>query len=286
MATETMSQPEMIRKLREKTGAGMMDCKKAIVETAGDFEKAIAFLRKKGLAAAAKKAARTTKEGLIAACIAPDGKSGGIIELNCETDFVAKTDEFPALANDLAKRTADGSITEPAQAESLVKGLIAKLGENMALARIARFTLAGPGLIASYVHTAGSKKGALIELACDQEETARHAAVAELAKEIGMQIVAMSPRWLRREDVPEAEIAKERDIFETQVRKEGKPEAAVAKIVEGKINKLFFQAFCLLEQVSMRDNKTKITQLVADAAKAAGGKVEVKRFVRYQLGGE
>ena len=286
MATETMSSAEQIRSLREKTGAGMMDCKRALTESKGDFEKAVEILRKKGLAAAAKKASRTTSEGLIAAFVTPDGKNGGIIELNCETDFVAKTDEFPKLAGELAKQVAEGTLTETAQADEMVKAAVAKLGENMTFKRFERVTVEGSGLAAYYVHSAGGKKGSLVEFACENDSVAKHDAVSELAKELGMQIVAMSPRWLSREEVPEADIAKERDIFETQVRKEGKPEAAVAKIVEGKINKLFFQAFCLLEQVSMRDNKTKITQIISDAAKAAGGKVELKRFVRYQLGGE
>lgn len=286
MATETMSLPEQIRALREKTGAGMMNCKKALAESKGDFEKAVEFLRKKGLASAAKKASRTTKEGLIAACVSSDGKTGGIIELNCETDFVAKTDEFPRLAKDLAAQVAEGTLTDPAQAEPLVKDAIAKLGENMALKRLERFTLDGPGLISFYVHTAGGKKGAMIQMSCESDAVAGHDAVSNLAKELGMQAVAMGPRWLKRGDIPEAEIAKEREIFETQVKKEGKPDAAVPKIVEGKLNKLFFQAFCLLEQVSMRDSKTNIPQIIADAAKAAGGKVEVTRFVRYQLGDE
>ncbi|MFH1725768.1 MAG: translation elongation factor Ts [Elusimicrobiota bacterium] len=286
MTTDTASLPEQIKKLRENTGAGMMDCKKALTEAGGDFEKAVTALRMKGLSDAAKKSARTTKEGLVAAYLAQDGKTGGIVELNCETDFVAKTEEFQKLAVDLARRAAEGALASPADAGEAVKGLVAKLGENMSLKRFDRFELSGPGRLAFYVHTAGGKKGAMVELSCGSDEAAGHEAVSELARELGMQIVAMSPRWVRKEDVPAAEVDKEREIFETQVRKEGKPEAAVPKIVEGKLRKLFYQAFCLGEQMSMRDNKTPLRKIVEDAAKASGGAIEIARFVRYQLGGE
>lgn len=286
MSTEIMVKPEDIRKLREKTGAGMMNCKGALKEAGGDLEKAVEFLRKMGLASAAKKSSRVTEEGLVAAFVTPDGRNGGIIELNCETDFVAKTDEFPALANDLARQVAEGKLTDPGRADAQVKDVIAKLGENMGLKRLDRFELKGPGHLAFYVHTAGGKKGAMVEINCGSDETAGHDAVAELGKELGMQIVAMSPRWLNRDEVPPEDLKKEREIYETEVRKAGKPEAALPKIVEGKINKLFFSAFCLLDQFSMRDPKTKMKDVVAAAAKTAGGTVEVKRFVRYQLGGE
>src|SRR5262249_39833972 len=135
-----------------------------------------------------------------------------------------------------------------------------------------------------YIHTQGFKKGAFVEFSCASDAVAKNPAVAELAKEIGLQIVAMSPRWLSRQDVPAAEVEKEKEIYAAQLKNEGKPEAQIAKIVEGKINKLFFQANCLLESVSMRDNKTPVSKLVADASAKAGGPVSVKRFTRYQLG--
>ncbi|MBI3299538.1 MAG: translation elongation factor Ts [Elusimicrobia bacterium] len=284
--TTTANPAEKIRQLREKTGAGMMDCKKALDEAAGDFDKAVEGLRKKGLADAAKKSSRTTKEGLVAAYVTPDGKQGGIIELDCETDFVAKTDEFQKAAADFAKLAAEGKLPNAEAVDAEVKGLIAKLGENMVLKRVDRFEAAGAGRIAFYVHGAGSKKGAMLELSAESEAVAKHEAVDSLAKELGMQITAMSPRWTRREEVSDAAIAKEKEIFAEQIRAEGKPEASIAKIVEGKVNKLFYQQWVLLEQMSMRDNKTPVKDLLAQAGKAAGGAVEVKRFVRYQLGGE
>ncbi len=286
MATETMSLGEQIKRVREKTGAGMMDCKRAITESKGDFDKAVEALRKKRLASAAKKASRTTKEGLVGAALNADGTVGAIVELNCETDFVAKTDEFIKLVSDLARQAMEEKIKTPQDADSQVKAVLAKLGENMSLKRFERFALEGSGLVTYYVHSSGSKKGSLIELSAENDAAAKSDAASELAKELGMQIVAMSPKWLSKDDVPKETVAKEREIFETLVRKEGKPEAAVPKIVEGKINKLFFQQWCLLEQVSMRDNKTKLAKLIDEASVKAGGKLAVKRFARYQLGGE
>ncbi|MFA5138932.1 MAG: translation elongation factor Ts [Elusimicrobiota bacterium] len=277
---------ELIVKLREKTGAGMMDCKKALTEAGGDMDKAVETLRKKGLADAAKRSARSAKEGLVAAHITPDGKKAGIVELNCETDFVAKTDEFQAMAAGLAKEAAEGSLKSPADAEAKVKGLCGKLGENMMLRRLERFELQGPGRIDAYIHSSGAKKGALVQLSAGTETAAAHDAAAALGKELAMQVVAMGPRWLKIEDIPADAVAKEREIFATQVKAEGKPEAQVPKIVEGKLRKLFFQAFCLIEQMSMRDNKTPIKQLITDASKAAGAALEVRRFARYQLGEE
>jgi len=284
MATTTLA--EQIRGLREKTGAGMTDCKKALDEAGGDFDKAVESLRKKGLASAAKKSARTTSEGVIACYVAGDGKSAAIIELACETDFVAKTEEFQKAADGLAESVCNGEITESEQAEAKVKDLVAKLGENMKLARFERYALESAGKLGFYIHSAGRKKGALVELTAENDAAGSSSAADELLKELGMQIVAMSPRWTRRDEVPSDELDKEREIYSEAVRKEGKPEAAVPKIVEGKIEKLFFKAFCLLEMPSMRDNKTPMKDIIAEKSKEAGGSLSVKRFARFQLGGE
>ncbi len=286
MGPAAVGSNELILKLREKTGAGMMDCKRALGEALGDYEKAVEVLRKKGLADAAKKGARTTKEGLVAAFTSADGRAGALIELDCETDFVAKTEEFQKLAAGLAEKAAQGSLSSVEAGAPLITAAITKLGENIVFKRLERFELPGPGLLAHYIHTSGGKKGAMVQLSCTSDDSAKSPAAAELGKELALQITAMSPRWLSRAAVPPSEVDKERDIYATVVRQEGKPEAAVAKIVEGKLNKLFFQAFCLLEQVSMRDNKTPMSKLVDDASAKAGGKIEVTRFVRYQLGGE
>lgn len=275
---------QKIQALREKTSAGMMDCKKALDEAGGDFDKAIEILRKKGQADAAKRSGRATKEGVVAAFVTPDGKKGAIVELNCETDFVAKTDDFLKLASDLAKKAAEGTIKSPEAAASDIAAAGSKVKENITLRRLDRYELSGSGLLTSYVHTQGYKKGAFIEFACSSDAVAKHEATAELGRELGLQIVGAAPRWLSRTDVPAADVEKEREIFSAQLKNEGKPEAQIAKIVEGKINKLFYQAYCLLESVSLRDNKTPISKLVSDAAAKAGGTITVKRFTRYQLG--
>ena len=286
METTQMDLASQIKALREKTGAGITDCKKALLDNDGDFDKAVEFLRKKGLASAAKKSDRATKEGSVTAYIAPDGKTAAIIELNCETDFVAKTEEFQKAAEGLAKECAEGSIKTTEEADPKVKEIVLKLGENMSMKRFERFELSGSGRLGSYIHSAGGKKGSMVELSCENDDVAKHDAVDGLLKELGMQIVAFGARWTNREDVPEAEIAKEKEIYAAAVREEGKPEAAIEKIVEGKLNKLFFRAFVLSEQVSMRDNKTPLKSIIEEAAKAAGGSIKIKRFARYTLGGE
>ncbi|MBI5210917.1 MAG: translation elongation factor Ts [Elusimicrobia bacterium] len=281
-----MELKELIAELRSKTGAGMMDCKRALDESKGSIEEAVTLLRKKGLADMAKRAARVTKEGVVA--FASDGKAGAgsagaIIELNCETDFVAKTSEFTDLAQALAKKAASGEIREPSQAQGMLEPVVAKLKENMAFRRLERFEPAGAGLVAGYIHH-GAKKGALLELSAPNEAAASSEALAELAKELNLQIVGASAKYLKRDSVPPADIQRERDIYTEVVRKEGKPEAQVPKIVDGKINKLFYQAFCLLEQMSVRDPKASVADLVKAAGAKLGGEVVVRRFVRYQLG--
>jgi elongation factor Ts len=271
----------LIRDLREKTGAGMTDCKKALDAAGWKLDDALTALRKKGLADMAKRAARATKEGAVAYHAA--GKSGAIVELNCETDFTARTDEFKALAQSLAVKFASGELKAPADAKPFIEPVQQKTGENMSLRRCERFTLAGEGLITGYIHL-GAKKGAMIELAASTAAAASHPAVAELAKELLLQIVGFSPKYLRRDEVPAADLDKEREVHTEVLRKEGKPEAAIPKIVEGKINKLFYQAFCLLEQLSVRDNKTPVAEIIKAACAQAGGEVKPVRFARYTLG--
>ncbi|MBI4677986.1 MAG: translation elongation factor Ts [Elusimicrobia bacterium] len=276
-----MELKELITELRSKTGAGMMDCKRALEESKGKLDEAVTLLRKKGLADAARRSARVTKEGLIA--YAEHGGAGALIELNCETDFVAKTEEFSSLALTLARKAAEGSLRETSQALGLLEPAFAKLKENLSFRRLERFAPLGPGVIAGYVHH-GSKKGAMIELSAPSPEAAKSEALGLLAKELNLQIVGFSAKYLDKAAVPEADVARERDIFTEVVRKEGKPEAAIPKIVEGKLNKLFFQASCLLEQMSVRDNKTPVANLLKDAGAKAGGPVTVRRFARFQLG--
>ncbi|MDD5629236.1 MAG: translation elongation factor Ts, partial [Elusimicrobia bacterium] len=252
----------LIRELREKTGAGMTACKKALEASGWKLDEALTALRKQGQADMAKRSARATKEGAVACKAA--GKNGALVELNCETDFVARTDEFKALAQALADKACAGELREPSQAAPFIEAVQTKMRENMTLRRLARFNASGEGLVAGYIHL-GAKTGALLELAAPNAAVAAHPAVAELAKELLLQIVGFNAKYLRREEVPTDEVAKEKEIHTETLRKEGKPEAAIPKIVEGKINKLFYQAFCLLEQMSARDNKTPIAGIIKDA---------------------
>jgi elongation factor Ts len=277
----TMTSPadlnKLVVELRAKTGAGMMDCKKALTEANGDFEAALTILRKKGQAKLGGMSGRAAKEGVIAYAVA--GKFAAIVELNCETDFVARNEEFIALGQALAAKYAKGELKDADGAKPAIEPVFLKLRENMVVRRFERFELKGTGLLAGYIHL-GAKQGALIELS----GAADSPALQELSKELLLQVVAAKPKYLRREDVPSAEIEKEKEIYTEVVRKEGKPEASIAKIVEGKINKLFYQSSCLLEQVSIRDNKTPVAQILKDAAAKLGGSVTVVRFARYQLG--
>ena len=277
----------LIKDLREKTGAGMMDCKRALDEAKGNYEEALVILRKKGMADAAKKSSRVTKEGAVAFKV--DGKAGAIVELNSETDFVAKGADFQAMVKTVVEKAAAGTLKSVEAAnEEFVKPMVGKLGENMALRRFDRFELKGPGLIAGYAHQTDlavpAKKGALVEISTSTEEAAKSPEVAELAKELLLQIVGFSPKYLNRSEVPAADIEKEKEIHTEILRKEGKPEASIPKIIEGKINKLFYQQWCLLDQISVRDNKTPVTEFVKAAGAKLGATVTVTRFVRYQLG--
>ncbi len=271
---------KLIIELRAKSGAGISDCKKALTETNGNFDEALTVLRKKGLSDAAKKSGRATKEGAVAYAVS--GKSGALIELNSETDFVARTAEFESLAQNLADKFASGEIAEISQASSLIQPVFQKLGENIQLRRFERFTMKGHGLISGYIHL-GAKKGALIELS-SSSDAAASSDVSNLAKELLLQIVGSSAKYLSKTDVPQAEIEKEKEIYTEILKKEGKPEASIPKIVEGKINKLFYQSLCLLEQLNIRDNKTPVSQMIKETATKLGAEISVVRFARYQLG--
>ncbi|MDE1976405.1 MAG: translation elongation factor Ts [Elusimicrobia bacterium] len=270
----------LILELRQKTGAGFMDCKKALTESNGKVEDALTILRKKGLADAAKRAARTMKEGKVGCLVNAGG--GAILEVSCETDFVARTPDFEMLVTKLAEKTAAGTLSSPEGAKDDIAPLIAKLGENITLRRLERFAAQKDRYVGAYVHH-GGKIGALIEMTAPGD-AAKSDVIAALSKEILLQIVGFAPRYLRREEVPADVIAKEKEIHAEVLRKEGKPDAAIAKIVEGKINKLFYQAFCLLDQMSVRDNKTPVSKLIEDAGKQLGQPVTVTRFARYQVG--
>ena len=280
---------EMVRDLREKTGAGLMDCKAALAAAAGDLEKAIDHLRKKGLAAAAKKASRIASEGAV--CAHVEGRSGTLVEVNCETDFVAKTDDFTglvreiaALVNVKAPKDVEEALLLPANRGLLSERLteqVAKIGEKISFRRFARFEIpAGTkGVVAPYIH-AGGKIGVLVELSGAGPE---NAGAAALAKDLAMQVAAANPAYVGRKDVPAGVVEREKAIYRDQAKASGKPDKILDKIAEGKLEK-YFGDFCILEQAFIKDPDRKVGQLLAEAGKAAGAEISVRRFVRFQVG--
>lgn len=281
-----------VKELRERTGSGMMDCKKALAESGGDMEKAIDYLREKGLAKAAKKAERTASDGRVFHCVSDDGKLGVMIELNSETDFVAKTDEFNDLGSKIiAHLTAKSYADVPALLESvhesgstineLVTAIIAKLGENIVLKRFARFD-AENGRAFCYIHS-NYKVGALVELDAEDKAATTKPEFAELGHEICMQIAAAAPQYLVPDDVPADVIDREKAVYRQQLIDEGKPADKVEKIIPGKLRK-YYETICLMEQEYIRDTDKRIKQLVDEVGKKLGTKITVRRFERFGIG--
>lgn len=277
----------MVSELRKKTGAGMMDCKKALTETGGNMEEAIDFLRKKGLSAAAKKSGRVAAEGMVVAV--SEGAVGALVEVNAETDFVAKNDAFKAfaagvgqvvLANEAADVEALKGIAYPGTGRNVGEELthqIATIGENMDLRRFVRVD-AGQGVVAAYVHGAG-KIGVLVELQTESTDEK----VAELGKQIAMHVAAAAPQYLKRDDVPSAVVDKEKEIMRVKALDSGKPENIVEKIITGQINK-YFGEVCLLEQAFVIDPDQKVGKVVDALAKELGTEIKLNSYERYQLG--
>lgn len=281
---------QMVKDLRERTGAGMMDCKKALSETNGDVEKAIELLREKGLAAAAKKAGRVASEGLVETYISEDKKSGSIVEVNCETDFVAANNDFKTLAANVAKMaatttetTTEGFIEEKYIADEnisikdAVTALIAKLGENMSVRRFSNFTVEN-GVVESYIH-GGGRIGVLVKIECGKESEV----LSEVAKDIAMQVAATNPLCLNRDEVDTDTLNKEREIYRVQALNEGKPEKIVDKMVEGRIQK-YYKENCLVEQVWVKNSDLTITKYLQEKSKEVGAEIKVTGYVRYERG--
>jgi elongation factor Ts len=269
---------DLVKELRERTGAGIMDCKTALKETSGDLEKATDFLRKKGLASAAKRAGREAKEGIVAAKIS--GRRAVLVEANCETDFVARTDDFKALANlaidEVLAQGPNGIDSERLQTR--LAELSGKIGEKM-LVRRAEVVDSDQALF-SYIHSNG-KLGVVVELASGKAETRSNADFAELGKNLAMQVAASNPICVDRAQVPAETLEREKAVYREEVK--GKPENILEKIVQGKLEK-FYQTACLVEQPFIKDDKTSVKQLLADAGKRLGDTIQLKRFVRFQLG--
>jgi elongation factor Ts len=284
---------QLVKQLRDMTGAGMMECKKALVEAGGSIDEAQVILRKRGLATAAKKASRVAKEGLIGLHIGPAGDFGLLVEVNCETDFVAKTADFQALVAEavslvVANKPADPaalyalpSLSEPGQTfEGLLKGKIAKVGENMGVARFVR--LPATGVLGSYTHT-GGKLVVLVDVTVGNPATREKPEFKELVLDLAMQVAAADPKFLRKEDVTPEFMAKEREIQRARALAEGKPEKIVDKVVDGRMGK-FYEEFCLIEQPFIKENSITVRQLLADRSKTLGDQVGVAGYVRYKVG--
>jgi len=265
-------------KIREVTGAGMMDCKKALVEAAGDVAKAIEILRKKGAATAAKKSVREAREGLIAQHLAPGGRLGVLVEVNCETDFVARNDDFRAFADEVARTLAENA---SANLDPAREAAVGKIRENIKIPRHARMEVQGEGLIAGYIHT-GAKVGVLVEVGAGKAGTAGTDEFKQLVKDITLQIAAASPMTVSRDQLDATMLAKEKEIALEQVK--DKPPQAIAKIVEGKMEK-FFQTYCLVDQGFVKKNgEITVKDHLAATGKALGDELSIRRFVRFQVG--
>lgn len=267
----------LVGRLREMTNAGLMDCKKALNETAGDLEAAVDVLRKKGVAAAAKKASREAKEGVIA-CHIQGGQAGVLVEVNCETDFVAKNDTFRAFCDQVAQRLAADPKTD---LEALRTEQVAKIGENIKISRFQRYEVTGSGGLTGYIHT-GAKIGVLIELGASKAETVTHDLFRQLGRDLTLQIAAANPVAVSRDQVDPKLVEKEKEIATEQIK--DKPPQAQAKIIEGKLDK-YFQGICLLDQGFVkRNSEVTVKEHIAQISKELGDEVVVRRFLRYQVG--
>jgi elongation factor Ts len=281
----------LVKELREKTGAGMMDCKKALTETSGDLEGAVDWLRKKGLAAAAKKAGRVAAEGLVA--VATADTVGAVVEVNSETDFVARNERFQAFANEAARQalTGNGDLDTLLQAQYPETGrtiaeevthMVATIGENMNLRRISRIEV-GSGVVASYVHNALAPNLGKIGVLVGLESTGDRSRLAELGRQIAMHIAAARPEAVNIEDVDSTSLDRERNVLADQARASGKPEEIIAKMVEGRLRK-YYEEVVLLEQVYVIDGENKVRKVVETVAKEIGAPIKVVGFTRFVLG--
>ena len=279
----TQISAEHIKTLRETTGAGMLDCRKALAETGGNMEEAIDWLRKKGLSAAAKKSGRVAAEGVVA--VAVKGNKGAAIELNSETDFVARNEQFQALASKIAGLALDqGQDVEALKAAVAndVTNAIATIGENMNLRRCAVLSVS-KGVVCSYVHNAVAPNMGKIAILLAVESEGAADKVEAFGKQIAMHIAAARPDVLTTADVDAGKLERERAIFREQAQASGKPADVIEKMVEGRVRK-YYEEVVLMEQLFVIDGKTKISQVVADAAKTVGAPVKLTGFVRFQLG--
>ncbi|MBE5815183.1 MAG: elongation factor Ts [Clostridiales bacterium] len=285
---------QMVKELREMTQAGMMDCKKALIEADGDMDKAVEWLREKGLAAAAKKAGRIAAEGVVTSYVSADAKVGVVVEVNCETDFVAKTDNFINFAKNVAKHVA---MANPADIDELmnqkfvddesktitdlVSDATVSIGEKISIRRFARYE-AQNGVVESYIHM-GGKIGVLLQVANDNDATMAADEFKTFYHDVALQIAAARPSYVRPEEVPTETLENERKILRAQAMEEGKPEDIANRMVEGRIKK-YYKDVCLLEQPFVKDGDKSIKQVMAETAKAIGANLDLVKFERFERG--
>ena len=269
-----------VKELRDATSVSMMECKRALVETDGDFDAALKILRARGVKVAAKRASKEANQGLVVAASTEDGNTISLVEVNSETDFVARNQDFINFAAEVAEKAleSDAPISEVMNDELMDQ--IAAMGENLKLRRNIRYQLDGSGKVASYIHM-GGKVGVLIEVGCEQDSTATTPAFNELVRDLTLHIAAAAPPYMTSAEIPADVIEEERKIFAKQV--EGKPENIIDKIVDGKMNK-FFAETCFINQGFVKEPKVSITQLLEAKGKELGDTLAIKRFTRYQLG--
>jgi elongation factor Ts len=282
----------LIKELREKTGAGIIDCRNALNESNNDFESAVQWLRKKGLAAAAKKSSRTAAQGLVAVHVSLDNKSAVSIEMNSETDFVALNEGFQNLVEQVSHHAINFDNVESCQDCKLPSGRsvkeeivenIATIGENLLLRRLEKVEMHN-GIIASYVHNVvKNKMGKIGVLVALESECKDLNALSDLGKKIAMHVAAAKPYYLTREDVPSEAIEKEKDVFVDQCKASGKPENIIANMIQGKINN-FFKEVVLLDQIFVMDNKSSIADVIRTASKDLNSEIKLVKFIRFELG--
>jgi len=282
----------LVKELRDKTNAGMMECKNALKETEGDVDAAIKFLRERGAIKAAKKADREAKEGIVSANIDAQSRSGVLVEVNCETDFVAKNDNFKAFVSELTDAVAGSDASDIEAANSIsknegslddfVKAKVIELGENLQFRRMIRYDVEGSGVVASYIHL-GGKVGVLLEVNCNKDDTAPNDSFRELVKDLTLHIAAASPAGIGRDEIPSDLVEAEKDLFRKQMEDSGKPPEIMDKIIEGKLGK-FYSTVCLLEQGFIKDPDQTISDLLSAKGKELDDELTVRRFTRFGVG--
>ena len=272
----------MIKDLRDATSLGIADCKKALEQTNGDFDEAIKILREKGAAVAAKRASKEANEGKIEAYISEDNQQASMIEVNCETDFVTRNEDFQSFVEELKQDSINHVCDTMAEAVSeRMEEKMAQIGEKISLRRNVKWVVDGTGAIGSYIHMGGTV-GVLIELSCDKSETINNQIFKDLLKDLTLHVAAANPEFLSRDDVPADQVESEKDIFRKQLI--GKPENIIENILMGKINKYYSQ-ICFLEQGFVKEEKQSIKNLISEKSKKLDDNINVVRYIRYQLGG-